>query len=202
MPPEPRPAKFPEYARNDVVDPTSSVNNVVEPSESKKDLGHGPLGEFPSRQYFNWLHRLTYKWLKYFDNQNITDTFGCKTRSGDFDAVYNFTIRYTVIGDLVIIFFPELIETSAAVTTRIQPEEESEFPSIIMPENDLYIPCITMSDTTTEKPGYLRIETATPSSDWRFRIADSSSVIFDNFSSSGDKGWRAQCLMYKKNLLP
>lgn len=198
---EPRPAKFPEFARNDVADPTSSVNNVVEPSEAKKDLGHGPLGEFPPRQYMNWLHRLTYKWLKYLDEKaGVTGTFGCKTRSGDFDAVYNFTIRYTVMSDIVIIFFPQLIETSAAVTTRIQPEEETEFPSIIMPEDDLYVPCITMSSSTTEKPGYLRIE-STPSSDWRFRIADSSAVIFDNFPSSGDKGWRAQCLMYKKDVV-
>lgn len=93
---EPRPTEFPEYARNDVVDPTSGVNNVVEPSEAKKDLGHGPSSEFPPRQYMNWLHRLTYKWLKYFDEgtpQNTVELSGT-TSTGD-NTIINLPSGFT-----------------------------------------------------------------------------------------------------------
>jgi len=67
-----KPTDVPEFARNDVVDPTTGQNNVVEPPESKKDSGWSYL-EKPPRNWFNWLHRLTYLWIDYF-NQFFSST--------------------------------------------------------------------------------------------------------------------------------
>lgn len=63
----PAPTKFPDWAVNDVVNPTSTENNVVEPSGAKKLLGWD-FKEFPPRQYFNWLARLTNDWIQWFDS--------------------------------------------------------------------------------------------------------------------------------------
>jgi len=71
-----KPAKLPRYTflddgngtPNDVVNPTSGQNNVVEPSESKKDLGWD-FKEFPPRNFMNWLHRLTGQWLGYLNQE-------------------------------------------------------------------------------------------------------------------------------------
>lgn len=65
-----KPTTVPEYARNDVVDPDSGVNNVVEPSEAKKDLGHGPQGEYPPRQYQNWFMRWVGRWLSLVNSRH------------------------------------------------------------------------------------------------------------------------------------
>jgi len=71
-----RPTKLPRYTflddgngtDNDVVNPTSGQNNVVEPSEAKKDLGWD-FKEFPPRNWMNWLHRLTGQWLGFLNQQ-------------------------------------------------------------------------------------------------------------------------------------
>lgn len=57
---------LPRWATNDVVDPTSLLNNVLEPAEGKKDIGWNYL-EKPARQYYNWLGRQTNQWLDYLD---------------------------------------------------------------------------------------------------------------------------------------
>lgn len=51
----------------DIVDPVSGVNNVVEPSNAQKELGW-IRNQFPPRQFFNWLARLTFKWIKFLDD--------------------------------------------------------------------------------------------------------------------------------------
>jgi len=60
-----RPPKFPEWARVDYADPVLGGNNVIEPSEDKKDKGF--LKEYPPAQYQNWLGRLTNLWIQYLD---------------------------------------------------------------------------------------------------------------------------------------
>lgn len=57
---------LPRWATNDVVDPTSLLNNVIEPAEGKKDIGWNYV-EKPARQYFNWMARQTNQWLEYID---------------------------------------------------------------------------------------------------------------------------------------
>ena len=64
----PRPSVFPDYAMNDVIDPSSGQPNVVEPPTGKKN-GGWVYNEKPPRQYFNWLSRMTSTWLHYADEQ-------------------------------------------------------------------------------------------------------------------------------------
>lgn len=77
-----KPTKLPQWAAlsdgsdNDVVDGVSGQNNVAEPALSQKELGW-TFKQFPPRQFFNWLSRLTFQWLKYVDdsiNQELNTT--------------------------------------------------------------------------------------------------------------------------------
>lgn len=55
----------PEFAKSDLVDPTSGKNNVVEPSSNLKDYGWNPMRIRPARNIMNWLHRHTYECIKW-----------------------------------------------------------------------------------------------------------------------------------------
>ena len=66
-----RPSVYPEWASEDVIDPTSGQNNVVTPPSEKMTNGWD-LREFPPRQWFNWLGRYTYLWIQYLDQQSQT----------------------------------------------------------------------------------------------------------------------------------
>lgn len=59
-----KPDAFPRYASVDTPNGPSGENNVLEPSEPKKDIGWN-FGEFPPRDYMNWIHRKNYEWVKY-----------------------------------------------------------------------------------------------------------------------------------------
>lgn len=52
------PGVVPNWAMNNVVDPISGQPNVVTPPIEKQDNGWA-FGEFPPRQWFNWLGRNT-----------------------------------------------------------------------------------------------------------------------------------------------
>lgn len=111
----PKPAKLPEWATSDVQDPLTGQWNVVEPPPEKKSVGW--LREVPPRQYFNWLARTTFDWLKYFDDNldlesslftpiwsgidplTITSNKGFFDRDGD---LCNFTIDVIWSGNLTV----------------------------------------------------------------------------------------------------
>lgn len=67
-----RPDKFPQWATktdgtdNNVTDPGTGTNNVIEPGASKKLIGWSP-SEPPPREWMNWLHRLYDQWLRWLD---------------------------------------------------------------------------------------------------------------------------------------
>lgn len=63
-----KPTILPEWAENDVVDPVSGQNNVLEPPTEKKLEGWARL-EFPPRNWFNWLGRYTNRWLSFLKQQ-------------------------------------------------------------------------------------------------------------------------------------
>lgn len=63
-----KPTTLPKWAENDVTDPISGQNNVLEPPDDKKDEGWDRL-EFPPRNWFNWLGRYTYRWIQWFKQQ-------------------------------------------------------------------------------------------------------------------------------------
>ena len=66
-----KPDKYPEWAREDEVDPVSTQPNVAEPPEEKKDSGW-EREDLPPRQWLNWLQRLAGQWIKWLDEQ-VTD---------------------------------------------------------------------------------------------------------------------------------
>ena len=63
-----KPDNLPEWASQDDIDSTTGQHNIVEPPPWKKEKGWS-LHEFPPRQWFNWLHNLTYQWLKFLGNE-------------------------------------------------------------------------------------------------------------------------------------
>lgn len=58
------PTEYPDWALSNAVDPISGQPNVVTPPLEKQDKGWA-FGEFPPRQWFNWLGRWTALWIKY-----------------------------------------------------------------------------------------------------------------------------------------
>ena len=64
---------LPEWASLDQVDEVSGQNNVLVPPPEKQQYGWDRL-DFPPRNWFNWLGRLTYQWLKYFQQNDPQST--------------------------------------------------------------------------------------------------------------------------------
>lgn len=54
------PAIIPEFAKEDLTDPTTGLNNVLEPETDQKKWGWFPFRKRPGRRVMNWLHRHTY----------------------------------------------------------------------------------------------------------------------------------------------
>ena len=63
-----KPTDIPFWAVQDQTDPVSGQNNVLVPPPEKQQYGWNRL-EFPPRNWFNWLARLTYQWIQWFDQQ-------------------------------------------------------------------------------------------------------------------------------------
>lgn len=61
-----KPLVKPRFATDDLNNGPLGGPNVQEPSEAKKNTGWNS-GEKPPREYFNWLHRLTYQWIDWLD---------------------------------------------------------------------------------------------------------------------------------------
>lgn len=82
-----KPTELPQWASQDVVDPVSLQNNVLTPPPEMQNYGWIRL-QFPPRQWFNWLGRLTYQWLQYLSQQDsqsvVSDGTGSVT---SFDAL-------------------------------------------------------------------------------------------------------------------
>ncbi len=65
---ENRPAALPRWATVEAVNPETGQLNIIEPPEEKKDKGWD-FKEFPPRNWFNWLFRTTYLWLKHYSER-------------------------------------------------------------------------------------------------------------------------------------
>jgi len=72
-----RPSAYPEWAQNDVVNPTSGQNNVVAPDAAHKSDGW-EFKEKPPRQYFNWLGRQQENWTRYLEAAGCEKIQGMK----------------------------------------------------------------------------------------------------------------------------
>jgi len=76
--------ELPRWATVDTESTISGINNVIEPPESKKNVGWNTF-EMPARQFFNFLARSTYEWLNYH-NYLLQDRF--TTTDGDGVALF------------------------------------------------------------------------------------------------------------------
>lgn len=63
-----KPTEYPDYAMGDVNNGPMGEPNVDEPEPARKNDGWY-YGEEPPRQYFNWLHRLTSRWVRHLDKR-------------------------------------------------------------------------------------------------------------------------------------
>ena len=198
-----RPAKLPEWASQDIVDPTSGVNNVVEPSEAKKDLGHGPLGEFPPRQYQNWLQRIIYNWFQW-----VTETIGIEQPFYGLMKVPDMTGDQKVTGWWrrtnrgIIIHFDKAYGASDNTECNIypDPDENVEWPRALVEKTDqgtkVAFPIADTDGTTKVKIGMIEIPagTTTPFKLW---YPDSNGVLaLTNFTASGSKGVEESDITY------
>jgi hypothetical protein len=136
-----RPSKFPDFARNDVYDPTSGQLNVVEPSEGKKDAGWA-YNEKPPRQYFNWMHRLTSQWLRYLDEQN-TESIEIPCLLQGFTADKAITLTYIRKGNMGFLHIPTTFDASTTTNLRIT-TVTGVFP--FTPLSAVYIPCTVLDN--------------------------------------------------------
>jgi len=69
-----KPTVLPKWADVLQVHVTTGIANRVEPGSAAKDLGWD-FNEKPPRQFDNWLHYITWKWLEFFDgviDQDVT----------------------------------------------------------------------------------------------------------------------------------
>lgn len=84
------PAKYPEWAVDDIINPTSGQPNVSDPdlSDPSKKLLGWDFKEYPPRQWFNYLHRLVNDWIFYVNE----DLFG-NALGGDVRSIKAFELR-------------------------------------------------------------------------------------------------------------
>lgn len=96
-----KPDQLPRFASEDIRDPISGMDNVVEPIDQKKDYGWLRLEE-PPRQWFNWLHRYTYLWLGYLDGftGRVATTGGSTTQTLSIQGVKATDIALATINKL------------------------------------------------------------------------------------------------------
>ncbi len=117
-----KPTKFPQWATdangndNDVVNPTSGQNNVVEPPAAKKLLGWD-FKEKPPRNWFNWLARLTAQWLKWLDEQTA-ETGKVSASTADLSGSPSFDFEYRRQFGVVHLYIPFINGTSAGTLFR------------------------------------------------------------------------------------
>jgi hypothetical protein len=64
------PSVYPEWATDDVEDPTYHTPNKLEPDSLHKSNGYSPL-ELPDRQNINYQFNLIDKWIEYFDSERF-----------------------------------------------------------------------------------------------------------------------------------
>lgn len=86
-----KPTELPKFADLDLVHPISGQPNVEIPDANHQDYGWD-FQEKPARQHFNWLHRLTYNWLKWLDDnfeESPSGTITCLYENDDDGAPYD-----------------------------------------------------------------------------------------------------------------
>ncbi len=84
-----RPNELPKFADEDVSDATSGQNNVGTPTPNQKKWGWYGSKVKPSRQVMNWLHRLYYRWITWFDLEQQRMHTLLETHKSDIISINN-----------------------------------------------------------------------------------------------------------------
>lgn len=143
-----KPTKLPKWAEDDVQDPISGQNNVLEPPEEKKDSGWARL-EFPPRNWFNWLGRQTYRWLNWLKQQEEQAVI----KNGDGELLFP-------IDNALITFYAVDIATPANYLVAVGYKEAGEDPvlnvidsNVLTRDTGSYTPTGTAPITTATITG-------------------------------------------------
>ncbi len=83
-----KPDQFPVFAEQDQVDPVSLQNNVLVPPPALQQFGW-TFKQFPPRNFFNWLHRYTNRWLQYLAQQEAQSTTVSAVNATPTDVVFD-----------------------------------------------------------------------------------------------------------------
>lgn len=118
-----QPDVLPRFASEDAANGPLGGNNVIEPSEAKKDSGWN-YSERPAREWMNWFQRKTYEWLLWIKDWVLTsgapsDQFGYDT---DLTTGLNFRIsagKFKSTPTTVASFSASTIALTASTTNYI-----------------------------------------------------------------------------------
>lgn len=211
-----KPTTLPEFATTDSTDPTSGINNVTEPVQSFKDFGWNPFRVRPNRSNFNWLHRWTYNWIKYVDeelteqvnNHRIIIEISVESQTLDFTIKQEFSLycirnAHTIGGvqqtddELVHVSFPNLLATAGNSTAfRLKPA--TVWPSwFIQTYQEHKVPFIVIDDGDYYS-GLARFPDNSTAFLWLERPDSSSVLDKSNFTNSGDKGFPPQTIQLRQ----
>jgi len=118
-----KPTTLPKFADEDKVDATSGQNNVVEPENDPHQRFGWDFKEQPPRNFFNWLHRWTYRWIQWLNtsftrvhsdtkSMILTPLVGNFTSKGTGSAGalasgdLIFDMKWMVINDIIFMIIP------------------------------------------------------------------------------------------------
>lgn len=157
----PKPTELPRFAELDQLSPVLT-NNVIEPPESYKKYGHN-FREKYKRNFFNWLHRLTYEWINYLNEQTIINGqigVDIPELTGSPNAI----VRYGRSGNNVVVLF-QITNNILPVTTPpsvltitpdggVWPDElvtnqTIDIPVVIYNDGRAYVGSMRITGTTT-----------------------------------------------------
>lgn len=173
----PKPTELPRFAELDQLSPLST-NNVIEPPESYKKYGHS-FREKYKRNFFNWIHRLTYEWLLWLDSSFIEGSVPVKMYDTvkDFTTVVpggvvtlvggelHFNLKWKRIDNIVNIYFENGVQVGiygnmdGAVSTsglRIEPRSPATWPDAFIKTQWDFLPVLSICDDLII-PGQLQI---------------------------------------------
>lgn len=185
----PKPDFLPAWATEDQLDPITGQYNVVMPP-SEKELSGWTFEEKPNRQWWNWLQRQTYLWIKYF-NENLdfdSDTITPTWTGLTFQPTTN-NFFYSKQGD--IIYFTCKMEYSLN-TDFVNPLTISDmpFPGITETGFGQSVPCIRSNAAVVTAPTGNQLATLIGSNSIILRVIEinASTGLINDLVAKGAQG--------------
>ena len=184
-----RPSVYPDWAVDtngddyNIQDPSTGQNNVVVPDAGKKLIGW-EYNEKPTRQYFNWLHRLTTQWLRYLDTRDVFNamiTVPVKITTGYLTVEQTSNRGYIRNGRTVVGFLPQMSGTSNSTQLRLDFATAATIP---LPLPGVIYMTMMVQDNGVQIPGAVSLDT----SSIYFYALSAGVYSLSGFTNSGVKG--------------